>query len=53
MARMGDRRGACRVLVGRPKGKRPFGRPRPNGRIIFKWFFKMWDGKAWTELLSG
>jgi hypothetical protein len=27
VAHMGDRRGACRVLVGRPDGKRPFGRP--------------------------
>jgi hypothetical protein len=25
---MGDRRGACRVLVGRPQGKRPIGRSR-------------------------
>jgi hypothetical protein len=25
---MGDGRGAYRVLVGRPKGKRPLGRPR-------------------------
>jgi len=25
---MGDRRGANRVVVGRPNGKRPFGRPR-------------------------
>jgi hypothetical protein len=26
VARMGDRRGADRVLVGRPEGKRSFGR---------------------------
>jgi hypothetical protein len=25
---MGKRRGICRVLVGKPEGKRPFGRPR-------------------------
>jgi hypothetical protein len=25
---MGERRGAFRVLVGKPEGKRPFGRPR-------------------------
>jgi len=49
--RMGDGRGACRVLVRRSKGKRPFGRLRHNGRIILKWIFKLWDGKAWTELL--
>ena len=28
VARMGKRRGAFRVLVGKPEGKRPFGRPR-------------------------
>ena len=28
IARMGDRRGVCTVLVGKPDGKRPLGRPR-------------------------
>jgi len=28
VARMGDRRGAYRDLVGRPEGKKPLGRPR-------------------------
>ena len=28
MARMGERRGVYRVLVGKPEGKRPLGRPR-------------------------
>ena len=28
MARMGEGRGVHRVLVGKPEGKRPFGRPR-------------------------
>ena len=28
VARMGSRRGVYRVLVGKPEGKRPFGRPR-------------------------
>jgi len=28
VARMGKRRGASRVLVGKPEGKRPLGRPR-------------------------
>jgi hypothetical protein len=28
VARMGERRGACRVLVGKPEGKRPLVRPR-------------------------
>jgi len=28
VARMGARRGVCRVLVGKLEGKRPLGRPR-------------------------
>ena len=28
MARMGEGRGSHRVLVGKPEGKRPLGRPR-------------------------
>ena len=28
VARMGERRGVYRVLVGKPDGKRPLGRPR-------------------------
>jgi hypothetical protein len=28
VARMGEKRNACRLLVGKPKGKRPQGRPR-------------------------
>jgi len=28
VAHMGERRGIYRVLVGKPEGKRPFGRPR-------------------------
>jgi hypothetical protein len=27
VARMGEGRGVCRVLVGKPEGKRPLGRP--------------------------
>jgi hypothetical protein len=25
---MGERRGVCRILVGKPEGRRPLGRPR-------------------------
>jgi hypothetical protein len=37
---MGEGRGAYRVWVGRPEGRRPLGRPRLEGRIILKWIFK-------------
>jgi len=30
VARMGDRRGVFKVLVGKPEGKRPIRRPRPT-----------------------
>jgi hypothetical protein len=44
VARMGDRRGACRVLVGRLEGKRPLRRPRHKWGLILKLIFKKWDG---------
>jgi len=28
---MGERRGVCRVLVGKPEEKRPLGKPRQMG----------------------
>jgi hypothetical protein len=36
VARMGDWRGAYRVLVGRPDRKRPLGRPRSKGEDNIK-----------------
>jgi len=41
---MGDRRGVCKVLVGKPNGKRPFEDLGIDGRVILKWIFKKWDG---------
>jgi hypothetical protein len=37
---MGKRRGACRILMGKPEG-----RPRRRWRIILKWLFKRLDGE--------
>jgi hypothetical protein len=51
VARMGDRRGAYSVLVGRPDEKRPLGRPRRRWEIILKWIFKKQDGEVWTVLI--
>jgi len=39
VARMGQRRGAYKVLVGKPKGKRPLVRPSADARIILRWIF--------------
>ena len=36
MARMGERRVVHRVLVGKPKGKRPLGKPRRRWEYIIK-----------------
>ena len=36
VTRMGERRGLYRVLVGKPEGKRPLGRPRPRWKIILR-----------------
>jgi len=29
--------------VGKPEGKRPFGRPGIDKRIILRWIFRKWD----------
>jgi len=41
---MEDGRGAYRLLVGRPEGKTPFGRPGVDEKIILKRIFDKWDG---------
>jgi hypothetical protein len=45
---MGDRRGAYRVLVEIPDGKRPLVRPRHRWEDNIKLIFKKWDREAWT-----
>jgi len=39
----GERGGVCRVLVRKPEGKRPLGRPRRTWGIILRWIFRKWD----------
>jgi hypothetical protein len=46
VAHIGEGRGVYRILVGKPEGKRPLGRPRHSG-IILKWIFRKWDVGAW------
>jgi hypothetical protein len=37
---MGEGGGVYRVLVGKPEGNRPLGRPRFSVKIILRWIFR-------------
>ena len=51
MARMGEGRGAHRVLVGNPEGKRPLGRPRHRCEDSVKMDLREVGGVGdWMEL---
>jgi hypothetical protein len=43
VAWMGEGKGMYRVLLGKPEGKIPLGRPSVYGRIILRWIFRKWD----------
>ena len=43
IARMGNRRGTYRVLVGKSEGKSHLKDPDVDGRIILSWMFRRWD----------
>jgi len=45
---MGEKRGVYRVLMGKPEGKRPLGRPRHRWEDNIKWIFRKWDLGVWT-----
>jgi hypothetical protein len=41
-------RNACNILVGKPEGKRPLGRPRLYGKVILEWILGKLCGRVWT-----
>ena len=43
VVRMGERRGAYRVLVGKPEDRRPLGRTRRKWEDIIKMDLRKWD----------
>jgi len=55
---MGEETGAYGVLLGKPEGKRPLGRPRVDGWIILGWISRrrdvgMWTGLGWPRIETG
>jgi transcription termination factor 2 len=52
VARMGETRNAYRILVGKPEGKRPLGRPRCRWVDNIKMDLREigWDGVDWSQL---
>jgi hypothetical protein len=58
VARMGEKRGAYRILVGRPEGRRPLGRPRRRREGNIKMDFQevgwgAWTGLSWLRIGTG
>jgi len=55
LARVGERRGVYRVLVGKPEGKRPLGRPRRRWEGNIKIDLREvgcggWTGSRWLRV---
>ena len=58
VARMGERRGVYRGLVGKPEGKRPLGRPRLRWEDNIKMDLQevdmgVWNGSSWRRIGTG
>ena len=55
VVRMGEGRGVHRVLAGKPKGKRPLGRPRRRWEDNIKMDLQKWEGveTGWSWLRIG
>jgi hypothetical protein len=58
VARMGERRGAYRALVGKPEGRRPLERPRRRWEDTIKMDLRevgwgAWTGSIWLRIGRG
>jgi hypothetical protein len=54
IAPMWEESNAYRILVGKPEGKRPCGRPTRRLRWIFdKWDEVVWTGLIWLRMVTG
>jgi hypothetical protein len=53
VARMKEKRNACRILVGKPEGNRPLGRPRRRWAENIKMDLRYigWDGVDRTDIV--
>jgi hypothetical protein len=52
VAWMGEKRNACRLLVGKPEGRRPLGRPRHRWVDNNRMDLGEVDGTMWTGLVT-
>jgi hypothetical protein len=51
---MGERRGVNRVLVGKPEGTRPLGRPRRRWEDNIRMDLQgVWAGSSWLRIGTG
>jgi hypothetical protein len=52
---MGEKTNACSVLVGKPEGKMPLGRPRRRWVDNIKMGLREigWDGVDWIDMAQG
>jgi hypothetical protein len=48
VARIGEKRNECRLLVGNPEGKRPLGR-----QVVDGWGGVKWAGLVWLRIGTG
>jgi len=58
VARMDEERGVYKVLVGKPEGKKPLGRPRRRWWTILGWISRrlgvgIWTGLGWPRIVTG